>query len=180
MIIEDMEDEIRQLEQVYRSLDANKNSLMSDLKLLANDILDKLNRHSDFPNDIKPHLKQAKNLAREVNESNTQDEAVRAMLSRNEQAPEQTPEPPVIAETTDIPEVAETLPPPVEEEVLPVLDEQPEAAYESQPEEPAEMPDYPQEEALTPDAPEAPSEDEATVDSDEEKENKGSFFDQFD
>ena len=84
LIIEDMEDEIRQLEQVYRSLDANKNSLMSDLKLLANDILHKLNRHEDFPNDFKPHKKKAKELAREVNESNTREEVVHEILANNE------------------------------------------------------------------------------------------------
>lgn len=88
LIIEDMEDEIRQLEQVYRSLDANKNSLMSDLKLLANDILHKLNRHEDFPNDFKPHKKKAKELAREVNESNTREEVAREMLANNEAAPD--------------------------------------------------------------------------------------------
>ncbi|NVK82764.1 MAG: DivIVA domain-containing protein, partial [Cytophagia bacterium] len=70
-IVEDMEDEIRQLEQVFRSLDANKTSLMSDLKMLAEDIISKLGRHEDFPADIKPHLKKAKELAREVNENNT-------------------------------------------------------------------------------------------------------------
>lgn len=82
MVVDDMEDEIRQLEQVYRGLDANKNSLMSDLKILANDILDKLSRHQDFPTDIKPHVKKAKELAREVTESNTQDEAVRSILTQ--------------------------------------------------------------------------------------------------
>uniref|UniRef100_UPI004048C51F DivIVA domain-containing protein n=2 Tax=Roseivirga sp. TaxID=1964215 RepID=UPI004048C51F len=79
-IIEDMEDEIRQLEQVFRSLNANKDSIMSELKNLANDITDKLKRHNDFPADIKPILKEAKKLSREVNDSNIQDKAVGEML----------------------------------------------------------------------------------------------------
>ena len=56
IIIDDMEDEIRQLEQVYRGMDANKASLMSELKLLAEDILNKIGRHQDFPSAIKPLL----------------------------------------------------------------------------------------------------------------------------
>lgn len=128
MIIDDMEDEIRQLEQVYRGLDANKISLMSELKNLANDVFDKLNRHSDFPTDIKPHLKKAKELSREVNESNTQDEAVRSMLKRpvNEarpvlveaqepivdEEPVAEPEAPVVEmiQESDAPQVSEQTP----------------------------------------------------------------------
>lgn len=84
MIIEDMEDEIRQLEQVFRSMDANKASLLSELKLLAEDILNKLGRHQDFPNDIKPHLKKAKELSREINESSDQPVTVERILVENE------------------------------------------------------------------------------------------------
>lgn len=164
MIIDDMEDEIRQLEQVYRSLDANKNSLMSDLKLLANDILDKLNRHGDFPNDIKPHMKKAKELAREVNESNIQEEAVRSMLSQNdhsnevsepvvEEAPEEViPEP--VALETEAPEPVEETP--MEELTDPVAETS----------------------SAEPEVNDNPPADETPVDSEEE--NKGSFFDQFD
>lgn len=94
MIVDDMEDEIRQLEQVYRGLDANKVSLMSELRNLTNDIIGKLERHNDFPTDIKPHLKKAKELSREVNDSNTQDEAVRTMLKKPVTEPEETSETP--------------------------------------------------------------------------------------
>lgn len=162
MIIDDMEDEIRQLEQVYRSLDANKSSLMSDLKLLANDILDKLNRHGDFPNDIKPHKKKAKELAREVNESNTQEEAVRNMLSSNETtAPAKeentSPDPEASsAEDTEQNHVG------LEHEDFGV------DAVEADLEEP------------TAEASDQKSETEASEDAETEKENKGSFFDQFD
>ena len=68
-IVDDMEDEIRELEQVFRSVNANKIALMSDLKILANEILDKLNRHEDFPGEIKSHVKKGKDFAREINES---------------------------------------------------------------------------------------------------------------
>lgn len=145
IIVDDMEDEIRQLEQVYRGLDANKTSLMSDLKILANDILDKLNRHSEFPTDIKPHLKQARELAREVNDSNIQDEAVKSMLAR-EEAPKPVSEPEVV--------------------------EEPETPVDETPAEEVEPRSTRHKEAS------ANTEDEE--DTEKEKENKGSFFDQFD
>ncbi|MFT6972679.1 MAG: cell division initiation protein [Roseivirga sp.] len=73
IIIEDMEDEIRQLEQVFRSLNANKDSVVSELKNLASDIIDKIKRHSDFPADIKPILKEARKLSREMTDNSVQD-----------------------------------------------------------------------------------------------------------
>ncbi|MFT6055577.1 MAG: cell division initiation protein [Roseivirga sp.] len=73
IIIEDMEDEIRQLEQVFRSLNANKDSVVSELKNLASDITDKIKRHSDFPADIKPILKEARKLSREMIDNSMQD-----------------------------------------------------------------------------------------------------------
>jgi len=177
MITDDMEDEIRQLEQVYRSLDANKSSLMSDLKLLANDIVDKLNRHSDFPTDIKPHMKKAKELSREVNESNTQDEAVRTMLKKNE------PMSVVKVHTEENAETLNTDLQPTEEEdpivfnpgeeVSPTDEAIHQDTEELIHEEPAE--ERPVDEESTPENTEAEE-----GESDDEKENKGSFFDQFD
>ena len=70
IIVDDMEDEIRQLEQVFKSLSANKESMMSELKMLTSDIVDKIKRHEEFPADIKPILKEAKKLSREVNDVN--------------------------------------------------------------------------------------------------------------
>jgi cell division initiation protein len=75
-IVDDMEDEIRELEHVFRSVSANKTTLMGDLKVLANDILDKLQRHEDFPSEVKTHVKKGKELAREVNELNSSPEKV--------------------------------------------------------------------------------------------------------
>ncbi len=85
IIIDDMEDEIRQLEQVFRSVDASKTSLVSELKLLAEDILNKLGRHQDFPTDIKPILKKAKELNREVSESTAKPVDVERIIVENEQ-----------------------------------------------------------------------------------------------
>ncbi|GAB5527987.1 MAG: hypothetical protein Roseis2KO_58590 [Roseivirga sp.] len=163
MIVDDMEDEIRQLEQVYRGLDANKVSLMSELKNLANDMLDKLNRHGDFPTDIKPHMKKAKELAREVNESNIQDEAVKSMLKKPVTEPvAPVEEPSVMEEPAPEPIVESAAEHPIEEQPEP--EASPEAAVAS----PAE---------------EAPaSEEQAPIseEDDAEEKNKGSFFDQFD
>lgn len=159
MIIDDMEDEIRQLEQVYRGLDANKVSLMSDLKNLATDIFDKLERHSDFPTDIKPHMKKAKELSREVNESNTQDEAVRSMLRKpaaepvvqvNEPSVELDKPEPVASETPE-PSVSDT----VEETVFEAEANNGEAATNAE-------------------------EESSAKEEDDSDEKKGSFFDQFD
>ena len=84
VIVDDMEDEIRELEQVFRSLDANKSTLMSELKMLANDIIDKVSRHSEFPAEIKSHSKKAKELVREVNENSGEDQVISSMLNKEE------------------------------------------------------------------------------------------------
>lgn len=166
MIIDDMEDEIRQLEQVYRSLDANKVSLMSELKNLANDIIDKLNRHDDFPTDIKPHLKKAKELVREVNESNTQEEALRSMLKKPTAEPAPRVETPAVE-----PEPEVYIPEPVAEEPISgEVSELSEPSAESQQ-------DTPVEEIKPPVAESELTEDK---EGDSEEKNKGSFFDQFD
>lgn len=68
MIVDDMEDEITQLEQVFRSLKGNKEAMVSDLRMLAEDMLSKIQRHEEFPQEIKTHLKKAKDLTREVND----------------------------------------------------------------------------------------------------------------
>ncbi len=68
MIVDDMEDEIAQLEQVFRSLKGNKEAMVSDLRMLAEDMLSKIQRHEEFPQEIKTHLKKAKELSREFND----------------------------------------------------------------------------------------------------------------
>lgn len=159
MIIDDMEDEIRQLEQVYRGLDANKISLMSDLKNLATDIFDKLERHSDFPTDIKPHMKKAKELSREVNESNIQDEAVRSMLKR-----------PAAVPVVEIDKPSEALDNPE-----PIVAEELEASTSDTVEETVSEVETNSEEATT-----SAEEESSTTEDDDSDEKKGSFFDQFD
>jgi cell division initiation protein len=165
MIIDDMEDEIRQLEQVYRGLDANKVSLMSELKNLANDILDKLNRHGDFPTDIKPHLKKAKDLSREVNESNTQEEAVKSILKMpvSEAAPvEESPVDEPVNEFT--------------------LDPEPEALVANTDESETSFQDEATDTTLNSESEVSSSEENHLTEDaeDDEDKEKGSFFDQFD
>lgn len=172
-IIEDMEDEIRQLEQVFRSLNANKDGVMSELKNLATDIMDKLKRHNDFPADIKPILKEAKKLSREVNDSNIQDKAVSEMLDtghkkEEKQAPEADPSPveEPIAENlsnldlNDVSEENETEE--NEDEITLTAEEEAEFLAAAEADE----------------AEETHKEDDEAKDEAEE-ENKGSFFDRF-
>jgi len=161
-IVDDMEDEIRELEQVFRSVNANKTTLMSDLKILANDILDKLQRHEDFPAEIKSHVKKGKDLIREVNEVNGQNEIVKIVPSKKDKV--------------------ETTTKPVEEkeatEVIEEVEEKPKTVTEKEPEEQVELA------ATTDEA----KEDVDKVEPEEKKKtkNKGSkeeeesFFDQFD
>lgn len=142
IIIDDMEDEIRQLEQVFRSMDANKTSLISELKLLAEDILNKVGRHQDFPSDIKPHLKKAKDLGREINDNSDKPVSVERILVENEhkaaeesidemvEATEDDAHTEPIAEKVpedDAPIAEEVLPEPIIEEVeeTPVAEEAP-------------------------------------------------------
>ena len=164
-IVDDMEDEIRQLEQVYRSLDANKTSLMSDLKMLAEDILTKINRHEDFPADIKPHLKKAKEVSRElthtqskpvdVDEIIVENEKKAAEASIDEMVEDATDETEVLEEI-DVPEVEATAPEIEAEAEMPVTEEQ------------IPEPETTQEEASV------------TEEIPEKEKEKGSFFDQFD
>ena len=156
MIVDDMEDEIRQLEQVFRSLDANKSSLMSDLKMLAEDILSKLSRHEDFPADIKPHLKKAKELAREVND-NVAPVDVNKIIAHNEKKEAEASIDEMVEDSDDEETIA----------MVEAIDEAPEA--ETQKEEKVEE----EPKAKTP-------KEEQMVEETTEKKEKGSFFDQFD
>ena len=101
VIVDDMEDEIRQLEQVYRSLDANKTSLMSDLKMLAEDILTKIGRHEDFPADIKPHLKKAKEVSRQVTDTHAESVDVDKIIVENKKKAAEASIDEMVEDTTD-------------------------------------------------------------------------------
>ncbi|NVJ47410.1 MAG: DivIVA domain-containing protein [Cytophagia bacterium] len=154
-IVEDMEDEIRQLEQVFRSLDANKASLMSDLKMLAEDIISKLGRHEDFPADIKPHLKKAKELAREVNENNTPVD-VNKIIAHNEKKEAEASIDEMVEDTDD----EDTI------ELVEEMEETPQATEVKE-----EIVEEPKAEK---------AEEEEVMEEASEKKDKGSFFDQFD
>lgn len=154
-IVEDMEDEIRQLEQVFRSLDANKTSLMSDLKMLAEDIISKLGRHEDFPADIKPHLKKAKELAREVNENNTPVD-VNKIIAHNEIKEAEASIDEMVEDTDD----EDTI------EMVEEMEETPQATEVKE-----EIVEEPKAEK---------AEEEEVMEEASEKKDKGSFFDQFD
>lgn len=154
-IVEDMEDEIRQLEQVFRSLDANKTSLMSDLKMLAEDIISKLGRHEDFPADIKPHLKKAKELAREVNENNTPVD-VNKIIAHNEIKEAEASIDEMVEDTDD----EDTI------ELVEEMEETPQATEVKE-----EIVEEPKAEK---------AEEEEVMEEASEKKDKGSFFDQFD
>lgn len=154
-IVEDMEDEIRQLEQVFRSLDANKNSLMSDLKMLAEDIISKLGRHEDFPADIKPHLKKAKELAREVNENNTPVD-VNKIIAHNEKKEAEASIDEMVEDTDD-------------EDTIGMVEEMEETPQATEVKE--EIVEEPKAEK---------AEEEEVMEDASEKKEKGSFFDQFD
>lgn len=165
IIVDDMEDEIRQLEQVFRSLDANKNSLMSDLKMLAEDILTKLGRHEDFPADVKPHLKKAKELSREVNENDSPVD-VNKIIAHNEKKEAE-------ASIDEMVEDAENM-------EAPDIDSVEETEHQQQPEEKnPEVKDEKKEETYPKEKKEASKDQEEEAVS-AEKKDKGSFFDQFD
>lgn len=160
-IVEDMEDEIRQLEQVFRSLDANKASLMGDLKMLAEDILSKLGRHEDFPADIKPHIKKAKELAREVNENNGPVD-VNKIIAHNEKKEAEASIDEMVEDTDDEDSIA----------MVEDIEETPQATEtkEVKPEQP--KPEEPNSEK--------PKKQEQVMEGVSENKEKGSFFDQFD
>lgn len=159
-IVEDMEDEIRQLEQVFRSLDANKSTLMTDLKMLAEDILSKLGRHEDFPADIKPHLKKAKELAREINENNTPVD-VNKIIAHNEKKEAEASIDEMVEDTDDEDSIA----------LVEDVEEAPQATDTKEVK--AEQPKKEEPKA------EKPKKEKVMEEVSENKE-KGSFFDQFD
>ena len=158
-IIDDMEDEIRQLEQVFRSLDANKTALMSDLKVLAEDIFTKIGRHEEFPTDIKQHVKKSKELSREVNDKSAEALSVEQILADNEQKQAEDS----ITEMVDQQEGSDDMPS-IEE-----MD--------------ADGPKDVSEEEVKADSEKDSKKmktDESTEELTEEEKEKGSFFDQFD
>lgn len=165
IIVDDMEDEIRQLEQVFRSLDANKNSLMSDLKMLAEDILTKLGRHEDFPADVKPHLKKAKELSREVNENDTPVD-VNKIIAHNEKKEAE-------ASIDEMVEDAENM-------ESPDIDSVEETEHQQQPEEKNPEAKTEKKEETYPKEKKEASKDQEEEAVSAEKKDKGSFFDQFD
>jgi len=157
-VVDDMEDEIRQLEQVFRSLDSNKTALMSDLKMLAEDILGKIGRHEEFPADIKQHVKKGKEISRDVQEKSIEDLNVDQIIaeSDNKQTEDSIDEMVAQEETTEEMPSIEEMDAPVakaaEEEVKADASAENNADVE-----------------------------ESTTEGEEEKEKeKGSFFDQFD
>lgn len=156
MIVDDMEDEIRQLEQVFRSMDANKSSLISDLKMLAEDILSKIGRHEDFPADIKPHLKKAKELAREVND-NVAPIDVNKIIAHNEKKEAEASIDEMVEDSDD-------------EETIEMVEDIAEAPVAEAPQE---------EKVEKTEAKKEPKEEEVMEEASDNKE-KGSFFDQFD
>ncbi len=164
IIIDDMEDEIRQLEQVFRSMDANKTSLMSDLKMLAEDILTKIGRHEDFPADIKPHLKKAKELGREVNDNTGKPVDVEKIIVENEH---KAAEASIEEMVEEVPEDAIEMDS-IDEEVTPEVEE-----VQAEVEEKEEVTDEVEEPKAEQEA--AAVEEDVT----EEDKEKGSFFDQF-
>ncbi|MFY0591282.1 DivIVA domain-containing protein [Roseivirga sp.] len=170
IVIDDMEDEIRQLEQVFRSLDSNKTSLISDLKLLAGDILSKIERHEDFPAEIKSHIKKGKDLSREVNDSTSKPVDVDRIIVENEHK----------AAEASISEMVEDAPEDVEE-TSPVIEDEMPSADLSVAEESQEV-EAEQEviEEATPPVAEVKAEEESTEGTSKESKQSGSFFDQFD
>ena len=150
-IIDDMEDEIRELEQVFRSVNANKTTLMGDLKVLANDILDKLQRHEDFPSDVKGHVKKGKELAREVNELSVSQEKSNTRGEKENEVQEA-----VVAEIEELPVATEE-----------VMDEKTTAAEDKPPVEEVTINETEEVKEETPKNKNAQEEEE-------------SFFDQFD
>lgn len=191
VIIDDMEDEIRQLEQVFRSMNASKDSLMSDLKILAEDILGKIERHQDFPSDIKPHLKKAKELGREVNDNTSKPVDVESILAENEQkAAEQSIDEMVDAsEEVNTEAIEETAPAEMVDPVVEEVKEEPIPEVET-PVVNETLVEETQEEPVAEYAEEVPevesaSEEETSKEEDpteatvEEDKGDGSFFDKF-
>lgn len=137
---------------------------MSELKLLAEDILNKLQRHQDFPSDIKPHLKKAKELGREINDNSDKPISVEGILVENEhKAAEKSIDEMVEAtvEDTHTEPIAETTREIEEVRSEPVIEEIEEAPIAEET----------QEEEL--------NEEVQPKDSTEEDKEKSSFFDKF-
>ncbi len=172
-IVDDMEDEIRQLEQVYRSLDANKTSLMSDLKMLAEDIITKIGRHEDFPADIKPHLKKAKEVSREINDTQKTPVDVDQIIVENDKKAAEASIDEMVEDAADEDGVFEELDTPV---AAPTNDAVEEVVEDTIMEEQVDS----VEEAEVLEETVAVEEARVAEESSEEEKEKGSFFDQFD
>ncbi len=61
-----MEDEIRGMEQEYRSLESQKDTLLREIKVLANETLERLNKVSDEKKDLSFIKERAQNVSSEL------------------------------------------------------------------------------------------------------------------
>ena len=130
---------------------------MTDLKMLAEDILTKLGRHEDFPADIKPHIKKAKELSRQINE-NVAPVDVNKIIAHNEKKEAEASIDEMVEDTDD----EDTI------EMMEEMEETPQATETKKEEKSEER------------KAEKPEEEEEVMEEASEKKGKGSFFDQFD
>ena len=73
-IVGDMEERAKELMQEFKELHSNKASLVSDLRLLGQEIMEKVNRYEkESVSDVKPHLGKVKDLSQKVKTNKTEE-----------------------------------------------------------------------------------------------------------
>ena len=73
-IVGDMEERAKELMQEFKELRAHKATLVSDLRLLGQEIMDKVGRYEkNSASDIKPHLGKVKDLSQQVKTNKTEE-----------------------------------------------------------------------------------------------------------
>lgn len=75
-VLEEMQDEVKELEENYRIIENQKDNMVSQLKMLSGDVMDKVEKLNDprAGMGIENHLKKVKEMLRETSEKVIHDE----------------------------------------------------------------------------------------------------------
>ncbi|MDP4679190.1 MAG: DivIVA domain-containing protein, partial [Cyclobacteriaceae bacterium] len=75
-ILEEMQDEVKEIEENYRIIENQKDNMVSQLKMLSGDVMDKVAKMNDpkTGRGIESHLKKVREILRETSEKVAHDE----------------------------------------------------------------------------------------------------------
>jgi cell division initiation protein len=112
-ILEEMQDEVKEIEENYRIIENQKDNMVSQLKMLSGDVMDKVAKMNDpkTGRGIESHLKKVREILRETSEKVAHDEKKTILALdqiKRQDLKEARKEEPVDAEINEEPEYNST------------------------------------------------------------------------